>query len=91
MLKFAYITSALLIAAAAPTMAQTTPTQDQTPAADPAKSDVNKVVCKKEESIGSRLAAKKVCMTVKQWEEQAQANREMTEKFQQAAGARPGT
>jgi hypothetical protein len=90
MLKFVYITSALLIASATPAFAQTTPTQDQTAAVDPAKSDVNKVVCKKEESIGSRLAAKKVCMTVKQWEEQAQASREETERVQQSAGTRPG-
>jgi hypothetical protein len=90
MSKLAYlIAAAVLVGTSA--AAQTTPTEDRTSVADPKKSDVNKVVCKKEEEIGSRLAAKKVCMTVKQWEDQAQSNREMTEKFQQAAGARPGS
>jgi hypothetical protein len=31
------------------------------------KSDLDKVVCEKEETMGTRLGAKKVCMTVAQW------------------------
>ena len=31
------------------------------------KSDLNKVVCEKQETLGTRLGAKKVCMTVAQW------------------------
>jgi hypothetical protein len=31
------------------------------------KSDLNRVVCEKQETLGSRLGAKKVCMTVAQW------------------------
>jgi hypothetical protein len=31
------------------------------------KSDLDKVVCEAQESLGTRLGAKKVCMTVAQW------------------------
>ena len=31
------------------------------------KSDLNKIVCEKQETIGTRLGSKKVCMTVAQW------------------------
>jgi len=31
------------------------------------KSDLDKVVCEKQETMGTRLGAKKVCMTVAQW------------------------
>lgn len=31
------------------------------------KSDLNKVVCEKQETTGTRLGTKKVCMTVAQW------------------------
>lgn len=42
------------------------------PAADAAKkeaSDPNKMICKRQAQIGSRLATKKTCMTAAQWEE----------------------
>jgi len=52
-----------------------------------AKSDGNKIVCKKEEQIGSRLAAKKVCMTVEEWRRVADLNREETERAQLNARA----
>ena len=39
-------------------------------AAKPAnKSDLERVVCKQEETIGTRLGGHKVCMTVAQWQE----------------------
>ena len=31
------------------------------------KSDLNRVVCEKQETLGTRLGTKKVCMTVAQW------------------------
>jgi hypothetical protein len=48
--------------------------------------DPDKVVCQKEEQIGSRLGGKKTCLTVRQWEERKQADRLQTEEVQ--AGAR---
>ena len=38
-------------------------TQYQRQDADAAKTDDNKIVCKKQETIGTRLGAKKVCLT----------------------------
>lgn len=85
MAKFACLASALLVVAV--------PALAQAPASAPQelkKSDVNKVVCQKEEQIGSRLGAKKVCLTVKEWLDRAQLNREETERAQQNTGVRAG-
>ena len=46
------------------------------------KGDPNKVVCKKEETIGSRLGARRVCLTIAQWNEKAREHREFTEDVQ---------
>lgn len=66
--------------------------QSVTPAppvsSDTKKSDVNKLVCQRQDEIGSRLSAKKVCMTVKEWQEFRAQNRETLERWQQSAGTR---
>ena len=81
--------AAVLMATAAPAAAQSTPAAD--PNAKPAAtSDALKIVCKREEAIGSRLGAKKVCLTVQEWKDLAEANREHTEKVQQQSGFRKG-
>lgn len=86
MTKILCVLAAAVIAA--PAAAQTA-----APAAQPApvnskKSDVNKLVCQRQEEIGSRLAAKKVCMTVREWQEFRSQNRENLERWQQSAGTR---
>ena len=48
----------------------------------PVKTDAHKMICKKEETIGSRLAAKKVCLTAAEWATRAAADREQTEDVQ---------
>lgn len=48
----------------------------------PVKGDSHKIVCKKEETIGTRLGAKKVCLTVAEWNEITTAHRERTERIQ---------
>ena len=68
--------SAVALALSVPAVAQ-----EAAPEADK-KSDVNRIVCKKEEQIGSRLAAKKVCLTVEEWRRFADLNREETERAQ---------
>ena len=83
MLKTAFLIAAS-VAVAMPAAAQTT-VQPQPVQAPTAKSDVNKLVCKKEETLGSRLAAKKVCLTVQQWEERAADDRNQLERVQQGA------
>lgn len=70
---------------AGPAMAQN-PTGASASEAAGKASDVNKVVCKREESIGSRLAAKKVCLTVQEWTERERISKDATERWQQSAG-----
>jgi len=83
MLKSAFLIAAG-VAVAVPAAAQTT-IQQQPAQAATAKSDVNKLVCKTEETIGSRLAAKKVCLTVQQWQDRAAQDRDQLERVQQGA------
>jgi len=90
MLKFVSVASVLLIAAV-PAAAQDPTSPAPAPqASGPAKTDVNKIVCKKQEQIGSRLGAKKVCLTVKEWQDRAAADRIETERVQQNTSTRSG-
>ena len=50
--------------------------------------DANKIVCKSEDTIGSRLGNKKVCLTVQEWKERADYYRDQTETWQRMAPAR---
>ncbi len=42
----------------------------------------DKIVCQKEEKIGTRLGATKVCLTVSEWQSRAKIHREQTERIQ---------
>jgi len=81
MLKFVFGLSVLALMAS-PAIAQQ-PKQDDT-----TKNANEKLICKREEAVGSRLAAKRVCLTAKEWDEIAAANREHTEDIQRGAGGR---
>jgi hypothetical protein len=72
------------VAVAMPAAAQTT-VQPQPVQAPTAKSDVDKLICKKQEEIGSRLGAKKVCMTLEQWQARTNDDRDQLERVQQGA------
>jgi hypothetical protein len=77
---------------AAPAIAQAPPAQGaQARDAAGDKNDPNRIVCKREETLGSRLGAKKVCLTVKEWQELSNANREHTEEIQRESGFRKGS
>jgi len=52
------------------------------------KKDQNRIVCRKEKSTGSRVASKKVCMTVAQWNAAKQNTRQALER-NQALRSRP--
>jgi hypothetical protein len=82
------VKSVILVAAGLavgmPAAAQTT-LQPQPVQAATAKSDVNKLICKKEEQIGSRLGAKKVCLTQEQWQARTSEDRQQLERVQQGA------
>ncbi len=47
-----------------------------------AKTESSKIVCKKQETIGTRLGAKKLCLTVSEWDERSKNDRERTEHIQ---------
>jgi hypothetical protein len=49
------------------------------------KDDPNRIVCQKEEQIGSRLGAKKVCLPLAEWQARQNADREQTERAQSGA------
>ena len=50
-----------------------------------AGTDVNKIVCERQEEIGSRLKGKKVCLTVQQWREFKNQSRDDVEEMQRHA------
>lgn len=81
----------VLLLAAAPTaaLAQTPASQPQPIVVTGDKGpDAQKMVCKTEDTIGSRLGAKKVCLTVQEWKERADFYRDQTESWQRQAPAR---
>jgi uncharacterized protein (DUF2147 family) len=78
MKTIAVATAALIFAA--PALAQTSPAT-QAPTAAPAK-DPNRIICEREEEIGSRLGGKKVCKTAAEWQLERQQQRETLEGVQ---------
>ncbi len=43
---------------------------------------LDKMVCRTDEASGGRLNRRRICMTVREWQEQAQESREATELLQ---------
>lgn len=82
MSKYAFIAAGLLVVSA-PAVAQIV-IQDNPPSApakkSAGKSDLDKLECRNEETIGSRLDAHRVCMTKQQW---LSAEQEAKEKIRQ--------
>lgn len=69
----------LLLAAAAPGLAQTSGKASE----DSKASDPNQIVCERYEETGSRLATRRVCKTVREWQEQRSGQRADVERSQQ--------
>ncbi|MGH6659707.1 MAG: hypothetical protein ACREBK_01830 [Sphingomicrobium sp.] len=80
MFKFASIV--ILLAAAAPATAQNPPV-GSAPQAKTQVDPLDRIVCRTEEGLGSRLNKKKVCMSQRDWKEQADDSRAATERMQQ--------
>ena len=75
---------------AAPAIAETTvPPAPQTQAAPSKPDPLDKIVCKADDTSGSRLKRHKVCATVREWQEQQQENRDALELLQQKGQANP--
>lgn len=81
--------AALLAGFAMPALAQTStaaPAQPQT-TAKPANNP-NEIVCEKREVTGSRLGAKRVCMTRAQWADRQLQDRQELERVQIQRGTK---
>lgn len=78
--------SLIYLVLSVPALAQTTspPPVLPSPQAAPAQkaNPLDKVVCRYEETIGSRLKKHKVCATVREWQEQEAENRAATQAMQ---------
>jgi len=48
----------------------------------PLKGDPNRIVCQKEETIGTRLGAKKICLPIAEWQARQATDRDQTERVQ---------
>jgi hypothetical protein len=62
-------------------------------AADEKKSDAkdpNRMVCEKQEVLGSRLQSKRVCMTAAEWATKKREERMAIDKSQMAKSGQPG-
>ena len=90
MLKLVPIAALSAISGAA-LAANPAPQPQQATAATDAKkiNPLDKVVCRTEDTLGSRLGGHRVCATVREWQDQQQENRDALEKIQQGQGNVP--
>jgi hypothetical protein len=80
------VSLALMVIMAAPAAAQTAPPGRSSPTASSSKArDPNRIVCEREEQLGSRLGGAKVCKTAAEWDEERRANREAVDNWQRQA------
>ena len=84
---FKYV-ALLLLAVPAAAVAQTPAAAPQAPV-EAKKNPLDKIICRTEDTVGTRLGAHKVCATLREWKDQEQENREALEKIQQSQGVTP--
>jgi hypothetical protein len=53
------------------------------------KSDLDKVICRSQDTLGSRLQAHQVCMTLEQWQQYQYDNRDKAAEMQGLSGLAP--
>ena len=85
MSKYAFIGAGLLVISApglAQIVIQDTPTPVVPAKSAGAKSDLDKVICRMQDSIGSRLQSHQVCMTKQQWYQFEQDNKTKVQEIQ---------
>jgi hypothetical protein len=79
------------LALAAPVTAQVAPADPASaPPTQQKAKDSNRMICEKQEELGSRLGGKKVCKTAAEWQEWRQQNRDVLEDWQRQH-TNPGT
>jgi len=74
--------TALLIAAIAVPVSAQAPAPGQQAAATSKSKDPNRLICEREDQLGSRLGGKKVCLTWQQWQEKRAEQRDTLEDVQ---------
>ena len=87
MLKLVTFAVALAFCATS-SVAQVSSIESSRPAGK-APSDPNKPICERVEQIGTRLGARRVCMTAAQWAEQRREQREAMERVQRTVNQSP--
>jgi hypothetical protein len=83
--KHQFLVAAAVAGTALPTLAQAP--ASQSPPATQKPNVAEEVICKKEESTGSRIGAKRVCMTRTQWADRLLQDRQELERAQTQRGA----
>ena len=82
MSKFLGFTSVLLLVATAPAFAQVTSIESSNAAPKQVAGDPNRVICEVQDTIGTRLGRRKVCLTAQQWADKRTEHRGMLEDIQ---------
>ena len=68
---------------AAPVAAQVASIESSRPSG---RYDPNRMICERENTTGTRLGARKVCLTAAQWQEKRREHREELERAQKNVG-----
>ena len=85
----ASVAAALLAATAAPALAQSTATSaNQAPANAAPVNNPNEIVCEKQETTGSRIGARRVCMSRAEWADRKLQDRQELERVQVQRGTK---
>lgn len=79
----------MFVLAAAAQITFVTPTTAPPSNAPKTGNSNDKVICEREEEIGSRLGGKKVCKTAAEWQEERRLQRQDIERIQQTTNQSP--
>ena len=82
MSKFLAFMAALSLVATAPALAQITSIDSSNAAPKQVAGNPNRVICEVQDTIGTRLGRRKVCLTAQQWADKRTEHRAMIEDIQ---------
>ena len=83
------LTLTALLVTTAPVVAQTPAPMPQQAQAQAKPNPLDKIVCRYEDTLGSRLKRHKVCATVREWKDQEDDTRRAVERIQEGSGVVP--
>lgn len=78
---------ALIALVSAPVLAQSQTAPTTAAAAE--KPELDRIVCERQQDIGSRISIRKVCKTVREWQEERRIQREEVEGVQRTVNQTP--